>query len=163
MENQGQFNLYQFSSLVYYLTRAGQGNQNVFSCIASPRLLCCQALLKMTRKCHKMKRDLRFSGCLLAFYLGVHMMLSINAERANTSKQTKSIPHYIVPHGEEMYKFLYVVSCEVQQKKDSIDFERVKYPCEKLLLAKKKKTHFRFSVSYQDWKFYHLQQFTGLQ
>lgn len=63
-------------------------------------------------------------------------MLSITAERTNASKQTKSIPDYIVPHREELEKFLYVVSCEVQQKKDSIHFERVKCPWEKLPLTK---------------------------
>lgn len=58
-------------------------------------------------------------------------MLSITAERTNASKQTKSIPDYIEPHHEELEKFLYVVSCEVQQKKDSIHFEKVKCPWEK--------------------------------
>lgn len=93
-------------------------------------------------------------------------MLSIHAERANALKQTKSIPHYIVSLCEELENFIYVVSCGVQQKKDSIHFERVKYPCEKLLLTKKKKkklTRFMFSVSDHNWNFYHLQEFTGLQ
>jgi len=68
------------------------------------------------------ERNFRHDECCTCFLMQVSLMLSIAEEQMFQSRK-KSISCNFVQHINELGKLLYLVSCLLQQKKNSINSE----------------------------------------